>query len=542
MKKQTGSSGSLRLFLWVIFLGLAALFSCTSESQEGKETQKADKKPNIIVILADDMGYSDIGCFGSEIATPTLDQLASNGMRFRQFYNAARCCPTRASLLTGLYPHQAGMGRMVTHNSDAPKGPYQGYLNQQCITLAEALNPAGYRTYMSGKWHVGEDSTHWPTKRGFDQYFGLISGASSYYEIIQNQPRTRMIAYNGHSWTPPNDGFYMTDAISDTAVSFLNVHQENHPEKPFLLYLAYTAPHWPLHAPEEEIAKYAERYVEGWDKLRDERFQRMREMGLLDDRYVKNERPEAVPAWEKVEDKETWSRKMAVYAAMIDRMDQGIGKVVAQLEASGELDNTLILFLSDNGGCHENISGRKLNDPNVPIGACGSYVAYREPWAYASNTPFKKYKSWTHEGGIATPFIAHWPKGIQQKNTISDHIGHVSDIMATCLNIAGASYPEQIEGNTLIPLPGKSLLPALKGEVADTARTLFWEHIRSKGIRDGNWKMSAPRGTGEWELYNMAKDPSESNNLAEQMPGKVEELDKKYETWAAQVGVYQLPD
>jgi len=322
-------------------------------------------RPNFLIILADDLGFSDIGCYGSEIRTPNLDRLATEGIRFTQAYSAARCCPSRAALLTGLNPHQAGMGGMVSKPDESePPGPYQGYLNDRCVTLAEALRPAGYRAYMSGKWHVGEAPEHWPRRRGFDRYYGLISGASSYFEILDEGEDTRVMALDDAPTKPEGDHFYMTDAFTDYAVRYIEEHDAE--QGPFLLYLAYTAPHWPLHALPEDIAKYRGQYRKGWDQLRAERYTRMREMGIIRSEWALSPRDPEVPAWEDVADKDDMDLRMAVYAAMIDRMDQGIGRVLEALRKRGLDRDTLVLFLSDNGGCHESVAKRKgLHKPGT---------------------------------------------------------------------------------------------------------------------------------------------------------------------------------
>ncbi len=498
------------------------------------------ERPNIVLIMADDMGYSDIGAYGGEIHTPNLDRLANEGLRFTHFYNTARCCPTRASLLTGLYPHQAGMGAMVSSVDSSPQpGPYQGYLSSQSVTIAEALKEAGYHTYMSGKWHVGEKPEYWPRKRGFDRYFGLISGASSYYDLITEQPRKRQMALDDQHWMPPPEGFYMTDAISDYAVQFLQSHAEAaYADDPFFLYIAYTAPHWPLHALPEDIARYEKSYGIGWDSLRAERYQRMLNLGIIDGAYRLSERTSTIPPWIEAQNKAEWERRMAVYAAMVDRMDQGIGRVVEALQQSSKLDNTLILFLSDNGGCAEEIEGRGLNDPAVPIGEPGSYTAYNEPWANASNTPFRLYKQRVHEGGIATPLIAYWPGVIQDTGRIVRDVGHVMDIMPTSLEIAGTSYPDSFNGNPIIPLQGKSLLPILQGGSRGGHDALFWEHIGNRAVRKGKWKLVYEHNLGAWELYDMEADPTETINLASQFPEKALELKLQWEQWADDVGVF----
>ncbi len=488
---------------------------------------RSPERPNILIIMADDLGYSDIGSYGGEIHTPNLDTLAINGVRFRQFYNAGRCCPTRASLLTGRYPHGAGMGAMVSSvDRELTTGPYQGYLSESATTLAEMLLDAGYSTYMSGKWHVGERTQHWPRMRGFERYFGLISGASSYYEIIENQPRKRQMALDDDTWSPPDSGFYMTDAFTDYAVEFLQSHTSN---KPFLLYLAYTAPHWPLHALPEDIARYENQYGDGWDVLRQERYARMRTMGVVDENYALSPRPADLPAWQDQPNKEDWSLRMSVYAAMVDRMDQGIGRVLDQLRTMGELDNTLVLFLSDNGGCAESVDGRQLHDPNTTVGERGSYLAYEEAWANASNTPFRLYKQWTHEGGIATPLVAHWPLGIDGPGRIVDEPGHVIDLLATIADVSHATLP-QTDGTSLLPL-----LNTQHYEWPD--RTLYWEHIGNRAIRQGNWKLVWDRNRAEWELYNLTTDATEIYDLVLEAPQIASHLQRRWEAWADSIGV-----
>lgn len=498
------------------------------------------ERPNIVIVMADDLGYSDIGAYGGEIQTPHLDRLAQNGLAFSQFYNAARCCPTRASLLTGLYPHQAGMGMMVTSVSSIPvQGPYQGYLNDQSVTIAEVLGQAGYRTYISGKWHVGEKKEHWPLERGFDRYFGLISGASSYYEVITDQPRVRQMALDSIPWTPPETGFYMTDAISDYAVDFIQTHEQETPDQPFFLYVPYTAPHWPLHALPEDIARYEGVYAMGWDSLRTLRYQRMIEEGIIDAEWPLSPRPEPIPAWESIDDKAPWIERMQVYAAMVDRMDQGIGKIIETLEATGKLDNTIIFFLSDNGASPEDPTSRGLHDESVPQGAKGSYDGYRTPWANASNTPFRYYKAWAHEGGIATPLIVHWPAGIQDPGRRPDQLGHVVDLMATSIDLAGATYPERTStGQTALPLEGQSLLPVMQPNTQGYAeKILYWEHGGAKALRAGKWKISAPIQSDEWELYDIEADRTELNDLSESHPAVRDSLKLLWERWAARVGV-----
>ena len=484
----------------------------------------------MVIILADDLGYSDIGAYGGEIATPALDALAANGLRYRQFYNAGRCCPTRASLLTGRYPHAVGMGGMVSAIGNTLRpGPYQGYLSEEATTIAEMLRSTGYRTYMSGKWHVGERPHHWPRHRGFDRYFGLISGASSYFEVIKNQRAVRQMALDDTPWTPPEEGFYMTDAFTDYAIQFLQEHAADEVSQPFFLYLAYTAPHWPLHALPEDIAKYADRYHIGWDSLRLERHDRMLAMGLIDERHVIPPRPERLSAWEDADNKEDWALRMAVYAAMVDRMDQGIGRVITQLRAMDALDNTLVVFLADNGGCAESIGYRQLHDSTRAPGERGSYVAYQEGWAMSSNTPFRLYKQWVHEGGILTPFIAHWPQGITQPGSIINGPGHVIDLLPTIQEIAQGE-PTMTDGN--------SLVPHFNGVSSDSDdRTLYWEHIGHRAIRQGDWKLVLDRRMGEWELYNLDVDPVEAQDLMASHPDHADQLAALWYTWADSLGV-----
>ncbi len=485
----------------------------------------APTRPNIVVILADDMGYSDIGCYGAEIQTPHIDRLAAQGVRYSQFYNCARCCPTRASLLTGLYPHQTAVGHMV---SDYQLPGYRGYLNERCATIAELLRPAGYTTLMSGKWHVGEQRPHWPCDRGFDQYYGLISGASSYWRLDQG----RVMARNNEPLTPPADGFYMTDAITDHAVQFL--HQHTHSENPFFLYLAYTAPHWPLHAWEEDVQPYLDVYRQGWDALRAARYQRMIEMGIMRADWALP--PLDGTPWAQSEGQDELVRRMAVYAAQVARMDAGIGRVMAALDALNQTDNTLVLFLSDNGGCAEVIE--RSADPAALTGTAGSFRSYGRTWANVSNTPLQRYKQFAHEGGIATPLIAHWPRGIRAPGRVNHQPGHVIDIMATCLELAGTAYPRELGGRALTPLEGISFAPTFADRPRREHPVIYWEHQGSRAVRAGEWKLVATRADGtHWSLHNMARDRTELHNLAEAQPERVGELNALYEDWAQRCNV-----
>ncbi|HET8546792.1 MAG TPA: arylsulfatase [Bryobacteraceae bacterium] len=488
----------------------------------------AAARPNIIVIMADDMGFSDLGCYGSEIATPNLDRLARNGVRFTQFYNTARCCPTRSALLTGLYNHQTGIGHMV---QDRGLPGYRGFLNDRCVTIAEALRIGGYRTAMAGKWHVGEERPHWPVDRGFERYFGLISGASNYFRV---QPGRRY-AYNDQPWQPSGP-FYLTDAFTDHAIQFLEEFGRG--TQPWFLYLAYTAPHWPLHALPDDIAKYEGRYLKGWDVLRRERHARQIELGIVDRRWPLTPRDSQAAAWESVDNKRAQDRRMAVYAAQIDRMDQNVGRLLARLRELGQEQKTLILFLADNGGCAEMNIGGEVRD--VPPGGPDSFTSYGLPWANASNTPFRLYKHWVHEGGIASPLIAHWPAGLRHAGRITHEPAHVIDIMATCLDVAGARYPAEHNGRSVLPLEGRSFAGVLSGRrtPANTPanRTLYWEHEGNRAVREGNQKLVSHHPDG-WELYDLDADRTELNNLAPRQVARVDRMRAMYEAWAAKCNV-----
>ena len=518
------------------------------------------KKPNIILIMADDMGYSDIGCYGGEISTPNLDKLANKGVKFTQFYNAARCCPTRASLITGLYPHQTGMGRMV---QDWGTPSYRGDLSMQCITIAEVLKLKGYKTYMSGKWHLTKHSDHWrtwksedekiytskhnwPKQRGFDEFFGTIHGAGSYYN-----PATLT---RNNTPIEADEGFYYTDAISNHADEFIRQHDEGTKNEPFFCYISYTAPHWPLHALPEDIKKYKGKYDKGWDKIREERMARMVDMNIIDPKWKLSERYPKIPAWDETENKEWWAACMEVYAAMVDQMDQGIGKVIKALEETEQLDNTLILFLSDNGAdagsMTSNSSEQYLHFPDykkdgTPLkrgndvtrfpGSEDTYMSYSTEWANASNTPFRYWKTYIHEGGISTPLIAHWPAGIKSPNRNTDQVGHIIDIMATCVDISGTQYPATFKGEQIKPAEGQSLSPVFNNKDFKH-NPIGWEHRGNLGFRDGKWKLVAIKNA-EWELYDMEADRTELKNLASAFPEITQEMIKKYENWALRMGV-----
>lgn len=498
-----------------------------SRHLEPTAPKPAPSRPNIIVIMADDMGYSDLGCYGSEIATPNIDGMAAKGLRFTNFYNTSRCCPTRAALLTGLYQHQAGVGAMIR---DLGAPAYEGKLNTRCVTFAEALKPAGYHCLMSGKWHVGEERPHWPLDRGFDKYFGLISGANSYWKLNEG----RQMALGNEPFTP-GDGFYMTDAIGDHAVQFLG---ESPKDKPFFLYAAFTAPHWPLHAHKEVIDKYRDRYKAGWDKLREERFAGLQAKGILAKDAVLTPRDPEVPAWSDLPqaEQEERSLRMAVYAAMIEELDTNVGKILKQVRDMGQEENTLVFFLADNGGCHEDWTTRAEDDPQKPSDDPDSFRAYGRGWANASNVPFRLHKHWVHEGGISSPLIVQWPAAIQNGGRISGELSHVMDILPTCVDLAEVTYPETYNGNAITPAEGLSLRRTIAGDLRVGHQALFWEHFGARAVRKGPWKLVAVEN-GEWELYNIDRDRAELNNLRDAEPAKLAELIADYNAWAAKVGV-----
>jgi arylsulfatase A-like enzyme len=493
-----------------------------------KITEREKVRPNIIVIMADDMGFSDLGCFGSEINTPFLDDLATNGLVMGQFYNTSRCCPSRSALLTGVYQHEAGVGNMV---DDMGHPSYQGFLNDQTVTIAEVLREAGYKTMMSGKWHVGNEKPYWPRERGFDRFFGLPQGGGVYFFPMREG---RDLILDDDPVTVDTVDFYSTDAFNDYAVQFIKEHYQGPKEninQPFFLYLPHIAPHYPLQARPEDIAKYRGKYLEGFKAVREKRFQKLKENQLIGNEFTLTPEDDAVLVWDNLsaEEKNLYDLKMAVYAAQVDRMDKGIGDIIAVLKELGQLDNTLIIFLSDNGGTHENPSSKEISGGE--IGSPNSFTSYSRSWANVSNTPFRMYKHWVHEGGISTPFIAHYPKMIQG-HRVDNQVGHIMDIMATCLDLAGASYPDTYKGKQIKPLKGKSLVPIFENKVREGYEALFWEHQGNRAVRQGKWKLVSVHGKDTWELYDMERDRSEINNLNEKYPEKVKELSGLYAQWA----------
>ncbi len=548
-------------------------------------TTLAAAQPNVLIILADDLGYSDLGCYGSEIHTPNLDALAAGGLRFTQFYNGARCCPSRASLLTGLYPHQAGVGLMTSDKGakfpgsgdEGDKSPgYRGRLNNQCVTLGEVLRPAGYHTFACGKWHVGDFD---PTTRGFDAFYGFFGGygVNSYDEkmLISLPPGGPAVKSSGP--------YFATDAITDHAIALLQGTRQQ-PHKPWLMYLAYQAPHFPLQAPATDIDKYIAVYEQGWDRIRAQRLERMKKSGLVaeDTKLTPRSRipnlkiakdhgsataNEANPAWDSLPParQKDLARRMATFAAMVDRMDANIGRVMADLKQAGELENTLVFFLSDNGACAEwdpfgfdlkapdpaaTRPGMGVNlgtqaGPNVlhegaaleHMGEANTFMSYGSGWANACNTPWRLYKHYGHEGGISTPLIVHWPAGIAaaEQGKLRSQPGHLIDLMTTCVDVATATYPQTREGHAILPMEGRSLVPALANQPVNR-ESLAWEHEGNRAIRVGDWKLVALKGR-PWELYDMSRDRTELHNVASENPDRVKDLSAQWQTWAKRCNV-----
>lgn len=501
----------MKIFLFVFLSSFLLFAQCTNKSAE---------KPNIVLILADDLGWSDIGCYGSEVATPNLDRLASEGIRFTQMHNTSKCFPSRATLLTGVYAQQCGYDK--SYNEPI----------MNAITLGELLQSAGYRTLWSGKHHGVET----PVDRGFDRYYGLREGACNHFnpglqregEAVPAQKRPDRPFFVDHQkfqpYSPPKD-FYTTDYFTKYALEWLDEYKDE--DNPFFLFLSYTAPHDPLMAWPEDIAKYKGKYSEGYHGIRSKRYAKQKQLGLADDRFILSE--ETHVAWESLTDsvKQVEQLKMEVYAAMIDRMDQKIGEVIQKISDMGKLDNTLILFMSDNGASAEMV--RIPGDGN--IGTVGHWASLGKDWANVGNTPFRFYKNYSFEGGINTPMIAYWPNGIKAKNAISRFPGHFIDIMPTLAEIAGASYPKLFNNQEIVPMQGVSLWPVLQGEKVQRQKPIFWEWSRGKAVRDGDWKIVSWGDDSPWELYNLETDPTETNNMASMHPEIVEKLDRLFSKW-----------
>lgn len=498
-------------------------------------------KPNIVFIMADDLGFSDIGAYGAEIKTPYLDSLAGAGVRLKQFYNTGRCCPSRASLLTGMYSHNTGMGYMNGFDQGTPG--YKGDLSRNTMTIAEALKQVGYASYMSGKWHVATETKpkgpqdNWPMQRGFDRYFGTLIGSGSFY--------TPKSLTSGNTPVKPKKDFYLTDAIADSAAVFINDHAAKRAGNPFFLYVAFTAPHWPLHAKEQDIKKYMQLYEKGWDALRAERYKKQLELGVIDRTYRLTDRHDSIPAWKDIpmHERAIWVKRMAIYAAQIDCMDQGIGRIMQALKKNGFSENTMVVFMADNGGCAEFLSS--MDTTLSTLGTDSSYESYRGNWANLSNTPFRLFKTRLHEGGIHTPFIISWPGHMAKQGTIVENApAHIIDLMPTFLDAAGLAYPKIFNKQPTKSLNGVSLVSVFKGEKLPS-RTLYWEHQANRAIRMNDWKlvsMSTEESPyiGPWELYDLKTDKTERTNLALKYPDKVKELEAAWNRWATENNVFPL--
>ncbi|MDX2031172.1 MAG: arylsulfatase [Blastocatellia bacterium] len=566
-----------RIVLVFLMTAVCGLNGGQPESSDSVVAAQAGK-PNIIVILADDLGYSDLSCYGGEISTPNLDGLARGGLRFTQFYNAARCCPTRAALLTGLYPHQAGVGMMTADAGEKFPG-YRGAIRPYAVTLAEALKSAGYRTAMSGKWHVGDNLS--PIERGFDDFYGFTRG----YAVDSFDERMMIRLPAGKPRRAYSQGeYFATDAITDHALDF--VADMRRAKQPYFLYVAYQAPHFPVQSRAEDAAPYARTYDKGWDTLRAARLARMKRLGAAPKDTPLSPRsrihlPDVArrlgsmtedgnnPPWDSLsaDRRADLAGRMKAYAGMVAGMDRNIGRLIEDLKRRGELDDTLILFLSDNGACAEwEPFGFDMNPPanvragtGIGMGTPGlpnrlhsdaelrtlgqgttSLFSYGSAWANLSNTPWRLYKHYSHEGGISSPLIVHWPRGVKTKGQWRNQPGHIIDVMATLVDLAGAVYPTERAGAATPPLEGVSLRPAFANQPLARRAPLFFEHDGSRAVRDGAWKLVAMRG-GEWELYNIETDRAEMKNLAAKHPDKVAALATRWNEWAARTNVLPRP-
>ncbi|MBG85683.1 MAG: arylsulfatase [Verrucomicrobiales bacterium] len=495
----------------------------------------ADQRPNILLIMADDLGYSDLGCYGGEIATPHLDRLAAQGMRFTQFYNCAVCVTTRSALLTGLYPRQR-----------RPR------LRENMITLGEAMREAGYATTLTGKWHLGKTAPLRPIDRGFDEFYGLLDGCCNFFNPAQQDPvfynggRFRPFAHNEQAITNFPAGFYTTDAFSDHAIE--TIKRSAKADRPFFAHLCYTAPHFPLHAFEEDMAPYRGKYRDGYQPMRQRRHERQTKMGLFASPPVltaaENKKGDFrydydVPDWKNMPtaERQREEARMEVYAAMVDRMDRGIGRVLAALDEAGVADNTVVMFLSDNGGCASWPGSRKGQEEGfykfnegIPVGDGRGYEFVGKGWGWAQNAPFRQFKTWTYEGGIATPMIVRWP-GKVAAGSITHQVGHIIDFMPTLLELAGGNYPEEYKGRKLLPVEGKSLLPIFRGKQRVPHQPLAWELYGNRAVRQGDWKLVWGASEKKWELYNLKSDRSESRDLAAKHPARVASMARDWEDW-----------
>ena len=497
---------------------------------------RGESPPDIVLVMTDDMGYSDLGCYGGEIETPHLDKLAAGGLRFTNFYSENMCWVSRAAMLTGVWHltsfHQKG-------------------LHPRCVTIPEILRDGGYSTLMSGKWHLGwprQKSS--PTDRGFDSFYGIIDGASSFFAPASLMRDKIPIKVRDL----PAD-YYITDAISDNAVEYIEKADR---KKPLLLYVAYTAAHWPLHARPEDIARYKGKYAKGWDKLRKERHQRMKKLGIISASTPLSPRHPNVPPWEEAQHKDWQQRRMEVYAAQITSMDAGIGRIVEALERRGNFDNTLILYMTDNGGCHveygktrkgpylpaKTRDGRKLRPGNIPGLMPGpeiTYQSYGYGWANVSNTPYRMFKQFDHEGGIRTPLIAHWPRGISNRGGLTAEVAHLVDILPTLVEITGARLPASSGGSRRIAINGRSLAGVFRGKKRQGHDSIYFSHNKGRAIREGKWKLVQDRKKKQWELYDLGKDPTELRDLSQEEPGIAAGLKARWTAWFKQQASQNSP-
>ena len=501
----------------VLFYSVLSLFV--------SQTYADENRPNIIIILADDMGYSDIGCMGGEIKTPNLDKLAENGMLFTHCYNASRSCPSRASLLTGLYQHKAGIGFM---DSNLGIASYQGFLNDKCVTIAEVLKDANYRTIMVGKWHVGSERDVWPDKRGFERFYGIPKGGGIYFYPSKFIDRT--IYKDGKKIIPDSSTFYTTDNFTTEAINYISEAHSDH--TPFFLYLSYIAPHFPLQAWKEDICKYKGTYDKGYDIIRNARFKKQKYLGIVAD-HTDLPNMDCVN-YQNIDGKQE-ARKMEVYAAQIDRMDSNIGRLVSYLKSIDQYDNTVIIFLSDNGGSSEEID----KDSSAEIGSVASFTSYGKAWANISNTPYRKYKQYEHEGGILTPLIFHWPNGVKVNGRIINDPIHIIDILPTCLDLLKIQYPLTYKSRVIHPVDGVSFKKKLYSE-SNEQRIMYWEHMGNKAIRCGDWKLVMTHGSN-WELYNLRDDPTELEDISHLNVDIVIRLSMKWNNWARENNVKDWP-
>lgn len=483
----------------------------------------AEKPPNIVLILLDDVGYSDYGCYGSEIDTPNIDRLAREGMRFTQFYCNPYCVPTRAALLTGLHPRYLGPARREMQ------------LSLEMVTLGELMQSAGYQTALSGKWHLGRAAPHRPIDRGFGDFFGMLDGCSNHFDpSIPDPPfeggRVRVWSRNAERVTEFPPDFYSTDAITDHALQ--NVRRFAAAGKPFFIHVCYTAAHSPLHAKPQDIAKYRGRYAAGWDELRQRRRQRQVELGIIDPKWTVTPREPEFPAWQDEPQKEWNENLMTVYAAMVDCIDQNIGRLLKTLEETQTDRNTIVLVLNDNGGCAEQAGG---DNPQNIAGPKNHYVSCGAGWAYLQNTPLRRYKGWSHEGGISTPLVVRWP-GVVRAGTISRELGHIIDVLPTFAEIAGVPYPIERNGKKLLPVEGKSLLPILRGGTRTEPPVLYWTAFGHRAIREGQWKAVLDQSIGKWELYDIVADRTEMHDLVAKYPDRTQAMSTRWQTWAEETG------